>query len=164
MALNWHGLGGINYTRAQANALLYQVGTFLVTRTKQLVPVKTGALQRSIYMRLDQANCIVTVYFPPFYAIYVEFGTRFMRAVGFVRQALLEASNRWHFNRITISLFPASQKSQPLRAYTAGYHLPTRQRLTIKQRLHVARHLTPLAERYARAFKAKGIKYEVKGP
>lgn len=162
--MNWNGNGATAYIKAQINAQLALIGVFLTARMKQLAPFRTGFLRNSIFFKHDVANMIVTVYIPPFYAIYVEFGTRWMKAVGFVRQAVLEMCSKWNVKAVDIHIFPRSQIREPLRAYTAGYHLPRVQKLTRREAAHVARHLIPMAEHYAKQFKARGVKFKVKGP
>ncbi len=141
---------------------LNNLGAFLTTRMKQMAPVRTGYLRSEIQFVHAVQELAITVFIGPFYGIYQEFGTRFIRPHPFVRPALLEAAARWHFSIVDIRLYPAAQRSQPLRAHASGFHLPGKQPLTRKQELHVARHLTPVSKKFARAFRRKKVKFRVR--
>jgi HK97 gp10 family phage protein len=58
----------------------------IVTRARQLVPVRTGALKASITKAGGGGDWIVTA--TAAYAGYVEFGTRYMAAQPYLRPAL----------------------------------------------------------------------------
>jgi HK97 gp10 family phage protein len=63
-------------------------------RAQQIVPVKTGTLQRSIATRrLGLCNYAVETVVE--YAPFVEFGTMYMRAQPFMRPALVEMAPRF---------------------------------------------------------------------
>src|SRR5271166_3872324 len=128
---------------------------------RQYAPVDTGALRASFYATLNKSNHTATIFIPLFYGIYQEFGTRYIKPHPFVRPALLDASMRWHFTEVTIRLIPAPQRSEPLKATTAGFNLPKRQRLTPGQVAHVERNLTPVSAKFAKQFKQQGVSFSV---
>ena len=66
----------------------------MTARAQQIVPVKTGTLQRSIMTRrLGLCNYAVETVVE--YAPFVEFGTTYMRAQPFMRPALIELAPRF---------------------------------------------------------------------
>jgi HK97 gp10 family phage protein len=70
-----------------ADKLMAACADTLVEVAKGYVPVRTGALQRSIHVtRID--TCLYLVGSDLGYAGFVEFGTRFMRAQPFLFPAL----------------------------------------------------------------------------
>ncbi len=136
---------------------LNNLGTFLVSKMKSFAPVDTGLLKSSIQFTSATQELSITVYVGPFYGIYQEFGTRYIKPHPYVRPALLEGAERWKFGTLQIDLYPAAQVLEPLRAHGSGFHLPGRQLLTRSQEQHVARHLTPVSKHYAMAFHRRGI-------
>ena len=59
------------------------------------VPVDTGALKGSITMELENSGFTSKVYPTKEYAIYVEYGTRFMDAQPFMRPVFEKVSNEF---------------------------------------------------------------------
>jgi len=55
---------------------------------KQLVPVRTGYLRQSIYSKVQEWVAVVGAEAP--YALYVEFGTRYMQAQPYLYPAIEE--------------------------------------------------------------------------
>lgn len=161
---HWNGGQVTQQLYLRVRTTLDNIGVFLTQKMSAYAPVKTGYLKQSINYVHAVNEPSITVYIPPFYGVYQEFGTRFIRPHPFVRPALLEAAARWHFNVVNIHLFPAAQISEPLRAHTAGFHLPTHQLLTPRQHSHVQKHLVPTSQRYAHAFRRRKVKFGVKGP
>lgn len=79
---------------AQALANATRAGALLIEgRAKELAPVRTGTLRRSIHTEIAEStptHATVLVGTDTFYAPFQEFGTRFMRAHPFLRPALDE--------------------------------------------------------------------------
>ena len=70
------------------------VADMTVSRAKQIVPVRTGTLQRSIAAK-RLAVCYYAVGSVVVYAPFVEFGTMFMRPQPFLRPAMAEMALRF---------------------------------------------------------------------
>lgn len=66
---------------------LKQSGKIVVKKSKDIVPVKTGALKKSIKSRLQGGKKVV-IGSDLVYAPFIELGTRFMRAQPYLRPAL----------------------------------------------------------------------------
>lgn len=145
----------------KANTQLEAISKFMVDSMRRQVPVRTGFLRDSITYAHDKKKVQSTVYVPPFYGIYVEFGTRFMRPQPFVRPALLDAVRIWKLTRVSILLRPRAQVSEPLQAMTAGFRRPRTQLLTAAQERHVKKYLSPVQRRFARQFREAGVRYRV---
>lgn len=64
------------------------------SRAKQIVPVRTGTLQRSITAK-RLAVCWYAIESVVIYAPFVEFGTMFMRPQPFLRPAILDMAPKW---------------------------------------------------------------------
>lgn len=77
--------GVIEKLPGAADKAAEMVADEIVVRAKQIVPVDTGALQRSITKAGGGSHWIATATMP--YAIYVEFGTRRAAAQPFLRPA-----------------------------------------------------------------------------
>ena len=149
---------------ARVDQELGQMGGFIVSRMQQYAPVDTGLLRSSIHDKVDTADHSLTVFIPPFYGIYQEFGTRFIRPHPYARPAILDAHQRWEFSDVTFYLHPAAQLSEPLRATTSGFRLPQHQKLTASQEAHVRKHLIPTSRRIAGQFRRRKIAFSVIGP
>jgi len=61
----------------------------IVIRAKQLCPVRTGRLMHSIYAHVSREMILKVGATAP-YAIYQEFGTRYIEPRAFLTQAILE--------------------------------------------------------------------------
>jgi HK97 gp10 family phage protein len=75
--------------RVVANRVADEEIPKIVTRARELAPVRTGRLRNSIYWR-KTGFLGYTVGARVFYAGFVEFGTRFMRARPYLRPAIEE--------------------------------------------------------------------------
>lgn len=62
-------------------------GAKLMTIAKEVVPVRTGTLKRSITMELTDGGMTAIVGATAYYGIYVEMGTRFMLAEPYIKPA-----------------------------------------------------------------------------
>jgi HK97 gp10 family phage protein len=70
----------------QINAGLDEAGNEIVIYAQQIVPVRTGRLRSSITYTVADGQLIIMATAP--YALYVEFGTRKMRAEPYIRPAI----------------------------------------------------------------------------
>ena len=93
-------LGGIEEFRAKMMYLpedirhrIYEtmnnIAQDIVIRAKQLCPVRTGRLMHSIYAHVSR-DMILKVGATAPYAIYQEFGTRYIEPRAFLTQAIME--------------------------------------------------------------------------
>ncbi|MEM3788282.1 MAG: HK97 gp10 family phage protein [Candidatus Bathyarchaeia archaeon] len=73
---------------------LQQTAQMVQARARQLAPVKTGRLMQSINVQMvDEYNFKVGCYVP--YALYQEFGTRYIQPRYFLTRALQEATSQF---------------------------------------------------------------------
>lgn len=63
-------------------------GSLLQTYTKYAAPVDTGTLMRSIKLDIADEGLSAVVYPTAHYAMYVEYGTRYMNAQPFLKPSL----------------------------------------------------------------------------
>jgi HK97 gp10 family phage protein len=70
----------------QINAGLDEAGNEIVIYAQQIVPVRTGRLRASITYTVADGQLIIMATAP--YALYVEFGTRKMRAQPYIRPSI----------------------------------------------------------------------------
>lgn len=73
--------------QAKLNAALYEVGERIYDTAYDLVPVRTGNLQRSLFVEQDEATGEVVVGAAADYAEYVELGTSKMAAQPYLTPA-----------------------------------------------------------------------------
>lgn len=72
--------------RRNVHQQLRKLGTDMNNMARQIVPVKTGRLRASIYAKVQEWMLKVGATAP--YAVFVEFGTRYMRAHRFLSQTI----------------------------------------------------------------------------
>lgn len=100
--LRWGGRKIQDIINDKIDGNLYETGEIVVSRARQLAPVRTGALRDSIdYIILhgesgERSELRITIGEP--YGIYQEFGTRNISPHPFIRPALLEARRIWGFD------------------------------------------------------------------
>jgi HK97 gp10 family phage protein len=106
-SVEWENLDDVQKAMAEA---LQSVAASSVTavrsitrdaerRARELVPVDTGRLRRSISSDVEGKELVVgTVSADTEYAAYVEYGTSRMHAQPYLRPAMLEAQRAWAAN------------------------------------------------------------------
>lgn len=136
---------------------LYRIGERVVARARQLAPVRTGRLRSSIDFVVagegpERRTLSIQALVP--YAIYQEFGTRFMAPHPYIRPALNEIGRIWGAD---IEMMFGATSSRGLLATTgrgvktAGYAMHERgRRLTPGQRTHLSTHLIPGVKQHHR--------------
>jgi len=72
--------------RRNVHQQLRKLGTDMKNMARQIVPVKTGRLRASIYAKVQEWMLKVGATAP--YAVFVESGTRYMRAHRFLSQTI----------------------------------------------------------------------------
>jgi len=72
--------------RRNVHQQLRKLGVDMKNMARQIVPVKTGRLRASIYAKVQEWMLKVGANAP--YAVFVEFGTRYMRAHRFLSQTI----------------------------------------------------------------------------
>lgn len=72
--------------RRNVHQQLRKLGVDMKNMARQIVPVKTGRLRASIYAKVQEWMLKVGATAP--YAVFVEFGTRYMRAHRFLSQTI----------------------------------------------------------------------------
>ena len=163
---NWNG----DAVEAEVINLLHRdmagLGGFLVSHMQGYAPVDTGFLQTSIADHYDPSTFTLTIAVGAPYAVYPEFGTRFMTPHPYIRPTIIDAAAAypWIDWDVLLVLHPPSQKSEPLRATTSGFRLPKKQKLTAHQVTHVKKKLVPISRSFANKFKQRKIGFKVKGP
>jgi HK97 gp10 family phage protein len=65
---------------------LWPIATAIETEAKAYAPFKTGLLQNAIYVMMSREGIEVSCNVP--YAVYQEFGTRYIEARHFIEQAI----------------------------------------------------------------------------
>ena len=73
---------------------LQQTAQTVQARARQLAPVRTGRLMQSIYVQMESEYAFKVVCYAP-YALFVEFGTRYITPRYFLTRALQEASSQF---------------------------------------------------------------------
>ena len=164
MAVQWNAAAMKQVQEAIDRKILIPASNYMAMTIQRLAPVDTGALRASVYASFNKTAHQAIVHIPKYYAVYQEFGTRFMKPHPFIRPAILETAKIWKFDHVTMKLLPAPQKSEPLKATTRGFMLPKHQPLTAKQAAHVRKHLAPTSKRLHKQFTKAGIKFSVSGP
>jgi HK97 gp10 family phage protein len=81
-------------TRKELSALVEAAGRSVQAKARVLAPVDTGFLQNSIQM-MKTGDLSAVVFVGAEYGVFVEFGTRRMRAQPFLKPALDEATARF---------------------------------------------------------------------
>ena len=81
--------GAPHSIRVAANRVADEEAPKIVERAKEIVPVRTGRLRNSIYWR-KTGFLGFEVGATMFYATFVEFGTRYIRARPYLRPAMQE--------------------------------------------------------------------------
>jgi HK97 gp10 family phage protein len=81
-------------TQESVQQALMDTAQEVVLRARQLAPVRTGRLQQSIYAQI-LSNWVVKIgcYVP--YALFQEFGTRYIMPRYFLTRALMESSSKF---------------------------------------------------------------------
>lgn len=160
--IDWNDAAVQAQVMARVNLELHRMGSFLVPRMQQYAPVDTGALRAGIHETVDETAHTLTVHIPAPYAIYQEFGTRFIKPHPYARPAILDAMAYWPITHVEFILHPAPQRSEPLIASASGFRLPRRQKLTAAQESHVRKHLIPTSKKLAATFRRRGAKFTVR--
>src|SRR5579863_3879254 len=140
-ALSWFGARFARHVRDQTMGRLERAAQKGTAVAKRLVPVDTGQTRDSIGYTIDRKALEVTIHADTRWAIFLEFGTRFMRARPFLRPALAAAAQEFGGGLNTaVSLPNAPTKYQqgykamaPTRV-TANRHGSTRHRTKIGDR------------------------------
>jgi hypothetical protein len=142
------------------------IGGFLAGHMQAYAPVNTGFLRTSIADSYNPATFTLTLMVGAPYAVYPEFGTRFMTPHPYIRPTIIDAAAAypWIEWDVLLQLNPPNQKSEPLRATTSGFQLPKHQKLTAAQLKHVKTKLRPVSRSFATKFKRRGIAFKVQGP
>jgi HK97 gp10 family phage protein len=73
---------------------LQQIAQMVMMRARQLAPVRTGRLMQSIYAQMEGEYAFKVVCYVP-YALFVEFGTRYIMPRYFLTRALQESSSQF---------------------------------------------------------------------
>jgi HK97 gp10 family phage protein len=156
--------------QAEVLALLHRdmaaLGGFLVSHMQQYAPEDTGNLKLSMADQYDPSTFTLYISIGMPYAVYPEFGTRFMTPHPYIRPTIIDAAAAypWIDWDVLLNLNPPAQISEPLIATTSGFRVPRHQKLTAKQLAHVNKSLRPTSKRFAKAYKKAGVRFMVVGP
>jgi hypothetical protein len=160
----WNGDEVERAVMARVDQELMKLGGFLVDHMQGYAPRDTGALAAGIHDTYDFSTHTLTVVIPAPYAVYHEFGTRFIRPHPFARPSIIDAAAIWNITDVLFYLNAPSQISEPLIATATGFRLPRKQKLTAKQVSHVRKNLIPTSRNLAAKFKRRGMGFRVVGP
>jgi HK97 gp10 family phage protein len=87
VTFKWHGPAVERKIQANRDRALLAAGSAFKGQAKLIVPKKTHNLERSIDVS-EIVNGVIRVFTNVFYAIYVEYGTRFMAPRSFFRKTI----------------------------------------------------------------------------
>lgn len=91
----WHGDPLLQRVYQTADQRMMLAGVMMVERARELAPVHSGELRDSIGFIYRQSDRVVQLYADAPYAIFVEFGTYFMKARPYLRPAMAMAAVAW---------------------------------------------------------------------
>jgi hypothetical protein len=140
------------------------IARMLRDRMQMTAPVRTGMLRRSIYAGVSggpgKRSLWLDVNAP--YAMFLEFGTRYMTPRPFIRPAIVAIQQIFHLQAVSLSLHPPAGVSHALKAHATGFRRPGKGILTRKQEAHVRKNLGGLSRALAGAIRWRGTKFHIK--
>jgi HK97 gp10 family phage protein len=142
------------------------VGGFIVSHMQSYAPVDTGFLVTSMADQYDPATFTLTIMIGAPYAVYPEFGTRYMTPHPYIRPTIIDAAAAypWIDWDILLNIHPMVLSPTHLRATKSGFRIPKGAGLTPKQLHHVKTVLRPTSKRFAGQFRRRKIGFKVVGP
>lgn len=148
------------------NVELEAIGAFLVShmQTEASAFIRTGEFYRGIHDTVDHAAHVLTVYMDAQHSVYVEFGTRNQAPHPVARNAIFDATARWHLGDVVFNLHPMIVSPSHLRASASGFTVPKSAKLTARQAAHVKTVLRPVSRSLAGKIRRRGVTFKVVGP
>ncbi len=133
--IEWQGEDVLNEIGKRIDANMIQLGQKVVTVAKSLAQVRTGHLRDSIEYDYNLSTHTLVFVVEAEYGIFVEYGTRNMRAHPYLRPALNAVGPIYGFN-LEMAFANIPQISNPLLAAGPSFVVPKRG-LTRKQRSNI---------------------------
>jgi HK97 gp10 family phage protein len=116
MGLRWLGSSAMAFVRHEAAKRLNAGGAAVASRSRQLAPVRSGALRDSIGYSFNAPALTLTIHVGVPYAVFQEFGTSRNPAHPFLRPALAELPR--YLSVVTTTNLSFDTAAQP---YASGY-------------------------------------------
>jgi hypothetical protein len=126
---------------AQAMALGQQV----VSIAERYAPKKTGRLATSISFKYDPVTHSISFIVGAPYGVFVEYGTRYMDAIPYLRPALNTVGSIYGF-QTEIAFVNTIQTDSKLLAHGSTFQM--HKSLTDRQKAHVRHNLKPVSQRH----------------
>jgi len=144
--IEWHGEQVINEVHNRIRDNMLNLARDVVTKAVQYAPKRTGRLASAIDFDWNESTFTVvfTINDPEVdYAMFVEYGTRYMIPHPYLRPALNDIGPQYGFN-FELSFGNTAQTDTKLLAAGPTFHM--HKSLTAKQKEHVRKWLKPFSK------------------
>ncbi len=148
---SWFGAQLQKKVMGDVDTKLRRTGEAIVSKARELAPVKTGALRAGIGYTYRQSDQTLSIHADEFYSVFQEYGTRTIRPHPYLRPAIQAVMGRIWGSQIELEFANTPAIKNPIIAHPGGkanVFFRTPKTLTSKQYKHVRQHLVPTSAKF----------------